>query len=295
MKWNEHPTLFKAYSELLELRTGTVKARAKLVYDEIIRSSGVKGQNLAMEVKAEAVWTANDRPYYDLYPGIAGAFTKVDLSKVRGDQIKLPLPQLLIRLPVGHELKHSEKAPAIRSILVSEVTMHGLEIPGWMVSTNDGSMEHFKGFSVPLHTVTGFGFIPGQSVSDVLEISRNRGRTDGDVDNAEVDLAVKVLVTLCLLRSNPDLIDPLPLEADRAKWEDTHDPKLLEKAARRGKRGWAIGKHIEVAPGFRCPHFAIRWMGTKGNYTPVLRPVKGCLVRKKAVTEVPTDWLGPAV
>jgi hypothetical protein len=36
----------------------------------------------------------------------------------------------------------------------------------------------------------------------------------------------------------------------------------VDKAHRRGKVGWNVGRHIEVAPHYRRPHMALVWTGT---------------------------------
>jgi hypothetical protein len=156
-----------------------------------------------------------------------------------------------------------------------------------LLAINDGTTESINGVEVPIHTVRGMIIRDDVSVEELLSRGRDLGET---VDEDAVANAVRLVVAICLLKDNPDLIEPEPLEADRAKWEATHDPNLLEKAARRGNRRWSVGKHIDVAPGFRCPHFAIRWCG-KGGTDPQLRPIKGCLVRRKQIEDVPTGYL----
>jgi len=251
------------------------------------------GDNTAVHVLSEAMWNKDNRPYYDLYPSVAEAFTKVDLSKIRSEHVKLPMKRLMVRFQVGHELFGK-----VRSFLVSEADAKVNRNKGILVAINDGSMMDVNGVSVNIHTVNCVVLQEGLTISDQLERAK-RAYVPGDtitIDQDMIEQVYKVLITLCLLRDNPDLIEPEPLEADRAKYDATYgspeeQARLLEKAARRGKKAWAVGKHIEVAPGFRCPHFAIRWMG-KGILEPVLRPIKGCLVKRRQVEEVPTDWLG---
>ena len=74
-------------------------------------------------------------------------------------------------------------------------------------------------------------------------------------------------------------------------FDETGDPKYVEKAHRRGKIGWKIGDRIEVDPHFRRPHFAIRWC-EEGRRVPRLRPIKGCIVHRHKATTVPTGLMG---
>jgi hypothetical protein len=242
--------------------------------------SGYKMKNTWVQVASEAKWMEEKRPYYNIWPSVIKPFTKVDLGKVKGSDIFLPLPRLLIRLPVGYELEGA------KSIFVTEARGGDGAERAFLVAINHG--EKMK--EMPVHTINSFTCKEGCTVADRLLYGRENPYCDDELNEKMVDECVKLVVAICLLANNPDLIEQSPLEADRHKWEATHDIKLIEKAERRGKREWNVGNHIEVAPGYRNSHFAIRWTG-RGATKPVLTPIKGCLVRRKAIEEVPTGWL----
>lgn len=285
MSWHDHPLYWKSVAKIKGLPYKDKPAECVKYLIEILGRDPAS-LNLASQIYNEHQWTLADRPYYDLYPSVAEAFTKVNLDKITCQQVKLPLPQLMIRFKVGHELQASPKTK-IRSILAAEAPgVCGNR--GLLVMINDGSLYE----NIVVHTINAVTLKKDTSIADHLRYGRENPYCDDDIDNEAVDNAYRLLMTLCLLKDNPDLIEAEPLEADKKRWEETHDPKLIAKAIKRGKRAWAIGKNIEVAPGFRTPHFAIRWMG-KGTYEPVLRPIKGCLINRQKVEEVPTDWLGP--
>lgn len=284
--WNDHAPLWKAIAKLKGMR-GTVNEVMPHLRS-FSKNDGV-AKNLTAQLEIERSWTNNDRPYYDLYPSVAEAFTRVNIDKLKCGSVRLPMPQLLIRFQVGKELQAS-KERKIKSILVGEVVV-GDKV-SWLTAVNDGSSEQIKNIDIPVHTVNGVNLEPEKTILEKLTYGRNNPYCDDHIDKDEVDNAFRIVCAICLLKDNQDLIEPLPLDSDRAKWEETHDIKLIEKAARRGKKGWAVGKHVEVAPGFRVPHFAIRWCG-KGGYDPQLRPIKGCFVHRKVIEEVPTDYLGP--
>lgn len=70
--------------------------------------------------------------------------------------------------------------------------------------------------------------------------------------------------------------------------------KPLQYFQKVGKVGWNIGKNIEkeareVGAHYRRPHLAIRWCG-KGGETPVLKRIKGAIVNKQKLTEIPTGY-----
>ena len=104
---------------------------------------------------------------------------------------------------------------------------------------------------------------------------------------------VRMVCTVCLLADNPDLITPDVLARDRAAFDRTRDQKYIDRAVRIGKRGWLVGAKTEVDPHFRRPHFAFRWTG-KGRVELDLVPVKGCIVKRQKVTDVPTGFLDVA-
>lgn len=317
MAWHDHPLLWKATAKALDLK-GKPEQAIPLICESIARP-GRFGGNVALQLntladlRSELHWIEADRPYYDLYPSVAEAFTKVNLAGLKCEQVSLPLPNLLIRLKIGHELKAGRSR--IRSIFVSQTKgvipfirrEEGLFGPtgpeahtevgmGLMVRFDDGSIKMEAHQRFPIHTLSCVTFKEGHSIEDRLTSGRLNPyiADDKSIDYDAIETAFRIVCAICLLKDNPDLIEPMPLDADKAKWEETHDWKLIEKAERRGKRGWAVGRHIEVAPGFRRPHFAIRWCG-KGRTDPRLRPIKGCLVRRRVIEEVPTGYLDEVI
>lgn len=280
MRWHEYRPLWKRIADQLWLDHDyrrVVPAAVNVLMRDMPGGNKVAVTNTCAHLEGEALWTADDRPYYDLYPSVAEAFTKVDLTRIRCEHIKLPLPILLIRMPVGQELELSPRVK-LTTALVAEQHLHGRRGMCVAATLPDGD-----------HAVTGLRLVDGTSIQEHLD---KGSKVEGSYDMEAAQMLFRVVATLCLLKDNADLIEPQPLEADREKWEASHNPALIEKARRRGKRGWSVGAKIETAPGFRRPHFAIRWCG-KGHADPQLRPIKGCLVHRKQIEEVPTDWLGP--
>lgn len=288
MQWNEYPYCWKAYTRLLGV-TGKSDAVVKALTNILRRGikNTVAATNTSCQLACEVRWTKASRPYYNVYPTIPEAFTKIDLAAVNGKHIKLPLSDLLLRFQVGHEFAASEKTK-VRTILVSQTTAR-TGGQGLLLAIDDGSTIGEAGVIMPIPIVRGMVLLDDLSVEELLERGR-KNRESETVDEPAVDNVMRLVVALCLLKSNPDLIEPEPLTADRERWEQSHDPALIVKAEKKGHRCWSIGKRIEVTPGFRRPHFAIRWCG-KGGIDPQLRPIKGCLVNRRAVEEVPTGYL----
>lgn len=299
MKWHDYHVTWKPLAERMGIKGGADGAIQQVV-KKIMRRSGknAAAPNSCIHLIGEHDWIKDGRPYYDLYPTIVPAFTKVDLTGIKCEFVKLPVPRLLIRLAEGSD-------PKIKTILVVQrndpihmVGSHQAGGPAILIAIQDGTIFREKDKLIDgmmIHTINAVRLIPGQTIIERLKYGWTHPYADDtDVDSEMVERAFQIAITICLLGDNPDLIEPLPLEADFAKYENADVEtrlKLLDKARRRGKTAWAVGRCIEVAPGFRSPHFAIRWMGHGWPKTPVVRPVKGCIVRRSKLTEIPTGYL----
>lgn len=292
MHWYDYRSMIKALCNGMH---------HKVTREDIIAIARREKHNLASDaimILLEALWQQDKQPYYQLYPSVAEAFLKVDLDRIQCSDIHLPLPTLLVRT-TGLDITAEE---TLRSMLIAEIpaAKDSRRKIGIIADVGESATSP-QGITTPTHGIGLFSMHDDCTMEGLLARARDGLSTDNGLADAgpplteEVQEAIRncmrLVCTLCLLKDNPDLIEPLPLEADKAKWEATHDPKYLEKARRRGKHGWAIGRHVEVAPGFRRPHFAIRWMG-KGRVDPQLRPIKGCLVHRRKVVTVPTGYLG---
>jgi hypothetical protein len=100
---------------------------------------------------------------------------------------------------------------------------------------------------------------------------------------------LKLCCTLCLLDDDPSVISPDVLADDRAKYEATGDQKYLEKAHRRGKVGWDVGRYIERIPHYRRPHMTLVWTGP-GRKIPKIVLRKGSIVHRNIVEKIPTGF-----
>ncbi|MHB0960531.1 MAG: hypothetical protein ACYC0X_30985 [Pirellulaceae bacterium] len=56
---------------------------------------------------------------------------------------------------------------------------------------------------------------------------------------------VRLCATLCLLADDPEIIEADVLNKDRQKYLASRDDKFVEKAHRRGKVGWLVGRVVE--------------------------------------------------
>jgi len=131
------------------------------------------------------------------------------------------------------------------------------------------------------------------------KLSRFR-MTEGDIelslhpdDTKELELiATKLAVGVILLGNDPDFAEPEVLANHRQKYEESKNPKYIEKARKRGIRGWRLGERFESCPHYRRPHLGLRWTG-KGRGVPRIVPIKGSIVHRKTMERVPTGYILP--
>ena len=146
---------------------------------------------------------------------------------------------------------------------------------------------------VPVYTYRNFPRKPGLTVQQSLaSLGRNVFADVGiQVPNSLVDDCVRLCCSLCLLENDPSIISPDVLADDRAKYEASGDQKYVEKAHRRGKVGWDVGRSIEVIPHYRRPHMALVWTG-HGRVMPKIVPRRGSVVHREAVEKLPSGFGG---
>lgn len=256
-------------------------------------------QTLYMELLAEQDWIDNGRPYYNIWPGMLDPLLGVAVDKIDPKYLPLPLSTLVLRFPATYA--------DIRTVMIHttvvEDTITGEKpetVPGWSLFI---STEPVTDKCYPILTYSKRLDTPLPTYEDFLELdrrSRERARAKGCSDpydistDASRDLIYKALTiaaAIALLRHNPDIIVPKPLSKDEARYEQTGDATLIEKAKRKGCFQFDVGKNIIVQPGVRRPHFSIRHMGRVPNLIPTLRPIKGCIVQRKLATSVPTGFM----
>lgn len=257
---------------------------------------------------AEADWAEERMPYYNLWPGIIPALTKLRLE-VETQFFKLPLAPILVRFPVsGHPLtwSYEGKEWSIQTMLVCENLLrpdpkvakrHGLNPNEWQPALSfwldineviDPSMPHIcrRMYKHLLKT-------PGWSIERCFkEIPPHDSSSEGVLYPDEVvQNCARIACALCLMAADPELAVPDVLSKDKAKFAATGDPSLIDKAHRRGKVGWDIGINVEVSPHLRsaCPA-ALYWVG-EGRKIPKIRFRKGCIVHRRRLSEVPTGFL----
>jgi len=252
--------------------------------------------------KNERDWERLRRPYYNVWPAIVPMLTRLDLD-LDSSLIQIPLPTLCIRFPkdVGkNPLKFDWKGAMvpIRCILLGYINGETgisllIDIGETMAGLPDNCSQNKMPMGVPICSYRNFPRKPGLTVEESLAGLKMDCFAEIGIVIPE-DLmtdCVRLCCTLCLMENNPEIISPDVLADDRAKFEQTGDQKYIDKAHRRGKVGWDVGRHVEVMPHYRRPHMTLVWTG-RGRAMPKIVPRRGSVVHREVVEKVPMGWEG---
>ena len=91
---------------------------------------------------------------------------------------------------------------------------------------------------------------------------------------------------------HPRLISPEGLSDDLMKWQESLDPKFVEKAKQNSKFGWVVGRELEVIPRSRRPHCAYLWVGIGAIDPPSSECGRGASCVREVVTTIPAGYGG---
>ena len=249
----------------------------------------VRSAQFLAQMLNERGWEKARRPYYNLWPSIVPMLTRLDLD-LDSWLIQLPLPALCIRFPkdpAKNLLKFEWKGEevSVRCILMGDMNQ------GEGISVLIDVGELMGEIGVPVYSYRNFPRKPGLTVEQSLaSLGRNQFADIGiQVPDSLVMDCVRLCCSLCLLENDSSIISPDVLADDRAKFEASGDHRYIDKAHRRGKIGWDVGRHIEVIPHYRRPHMALVWTG-RGRVVPKIVPRRGSVVHREVVEKVPMGF-----
>ncbi len=260
-------------------------------YREVfVDAARIQSGQLLGQGKNERDWERLRRPYYNVWPAIVPMLTRLDLD-LDSSLIQPPLPTLCIRFPkddAKNPLKFDWKGTTvpIRSILMGYyIAETGLSLLIDIGETTQGN--------VPICTYRNFPRKSGLTVEQSLAgLKMDCFAEIGIVIPEDLMMdCVRLCCTLCLIENNPEIISADVLADDRAKYEASGDQKFVDKAHRRGKVGWDVGRHVEVMPHYRRPHMTLVWTG-RGRAMPKIVPRRGSVVHREVVEKVPMGWEG---
>ena len=240
----------------------------------------------------EREWERARRPYYSVWPSIVPMLTRLNLD-FDSSLIRIPLPALCVRFPKERtplSFPWRGKETPIRCMLMGELN----EGRGLSILIDVGEvMGDGKDFGAPVYTYRNFRRESGLTVeAAILELGPNTMTDLGvQIPDPMVMDCIRLCCSLCLLESDPSIISPDVLSKDRDRFEKTGDEKYVDKAHRRGKVGWDVGRHIEVMPHYRRPHMTLVWTG-RGRSVPKIVPRRGSIVHRGKVENVPSGFGG---
>jgi hypothetical protein len=244
----------------------------------------------AMETRCEYYWIRTGKPYYRLYPGVIKPFIRLDADKVDTGLLKIPTDNtLMIQMPVGGVVVNGIE---LRNIVLCKVNINDRQTNGMYMMIEyaaEGTEPHEndKLFTASMSTPFRHGLMLGALLNEPSKTVEGGVSIPKELMKA----AVKIIAVCLMLENDPQIIQPDVLSDDLAKFKQTLDPKYVEKAKRRGKFGWVIGRDIEISPHVRAASpFALYWTG-KGRTIPIIRYRKGCIVHRELVEKVPTGFV----
>lgn len=240
-----------------------------------------KGSDKAIELSqeiyffaAERTWLADGMPYYNVWPKVVEPLSRIDLSSVMGGSFHQPLEALCIRFAKGYEMPGFDDNHPLQYAIFHRGVPSRSDIPEVAMNLysdcheSNGVMEFFHDRSVEDSVVRG----------QALPCSLHK--------------LLRLYVSVCLIAAGKDeqIITPDVLSKDRSRFDESRDTAIVERAVRRGKIGWDIGREIHCSPHWRRPHAALYHVG-KGRTEHRIVFRKGALVKRDDITKVPTGYL----
>jgi len=231
----------------------------------------------------EYTWLKMGRPYYNLWPSVVEPFGRLNTDGLKTSDLYSEFLSIAVRFP-DNETSIKCDEMRIKSLLIGCFNSQSLKKALFFTaygSRLDGSSSY--------GSMNGYLSLESDNFNEYITKSVETVHDDTEFYGSTL---MRILLSVILLSKHPDekLVTPDVLTDDRAKWLDTKDEKYVEKARRRGKNGWDIGRDIEFAPHWRRPHAALYHTG-KGRSIPKIVFRNGALVKREKMLEVPTGFL----
>jgi hypothetical protein len=225
-------------------------------------------------------WELSGRPYFNVYPIAVDALARTRLE-LTGTQACGSLIDRHGGLAVCFSVGNEPTVPGYR--------LDGLQI----VRVTGGTAAKPSEQLIVLAQVDG---VEGQKIATYhVSLSERLDTESLAGSNEEPDtlyrLVLRLAVGVLILAQDKQAYEPILLAKDRKRnlTGAQHEVAVARAIRIYGMRGCTIGHDWIASPHVRRPHFAIRWTGT-GRTTPRLVPVKGCIVRRSELLEVPTGY-----
>lgn len=279
----------------LEFYLKTGREAASIAGDNMVHLEATINETIA-----ETMFYRRDRPYYRIWPCILEAVPKTKLDI--GCEVIVPRKHEVLSL----ELPYNNSSNGVTSVLVSIMPKSVRAALGPRFSSEGmiGYLTILCQFENKREETFLFesALKPGVTVEEQFSELPKYG-TENMSDNAIKESLRLVVLVLGLMQTGSDYLTPDLIEKHR-QWIGTdRESEYHEKAKKRGKNGWDVGRELqeqfdraETSPHFRAPHFATVWTG-KDRKIPkfVFRTGEGggpIVVNRKKMIEVPTGYYG---
>ena len=247
-------------------------------------------ENQLRQATCEEGWVEMDRPFYNVWPVAVSLAKSVSLN-LPFSSVTFLFEFLLLRFAVGQE-PHSVGCVMMRW----EKT--------WGLFTLDCHCTNkWEGDAILLQ----HDYQPEECVEDWLtEVLRSgmehkfcehmdNPRFLSEPEFAEISsLMIRLSVFISLLAKGDDLITPVVLSKDQARYDATDDPDarqwLEQRAIKRVGRGFNVCKRLEIERSksvhWRNPHLALFWTGP-GRTQPIIKLRSGAVIDASAWLKYP--------
>jgi len=269
----------------------------EVFYDAMIRRMNSENapNSEINQLILEEIWYQQARPYYSVYPGVIKGFLNLRLD-IPISQLVFPELAFSVRFAKGREPfafeYQGEMYPARAMLTAKMPEPAGCEKIMIYIDIGE-SIRHPDGEDSSVYTYVAMPVLEGMTIEEAINALPHDPTTYvGPVLPEEYRKnLVKVVAAICLLGDDVDLKEFDVLNKDLDKYQQSHDLKYIEKAKRRGKNGWIIGRRCEDEknPSYVNPHFQHYHTG-KGRTQIVLKHKKGFFVKRDKLKEVPTGY-----
>lgn len=275
MRFYEHPTYYalaKRNGQSVDCFYKYYRLHLKQDYEE----------ELKLQLSGELAWYSVCRPYYKIYPCVFPLIEKLMERDIDSSVFELPkdIPVSLIQTDGKHDLW----LPPLASVCLrfpEGSEFFGLKtcilVSGIADAPDDGFWLNTQ--HQPMNGEHQFHYSGSRRCPIDYELINKY---------PELRATLAAFVAMKLLHNDIDFCEREILSKDQMKGKPVTDI-LVNKAKRRGVVGWSLGKRMETIPHSRRPHLGVRWTG-KGKTIPKLVPIKGCIVKRKKLTEVPQGY-----
>lgn len=289
MKFHDYKTIW----ELSDRSTRRNMSRDELY--QAIYHDAERRVNVGI-VMAESSWYRSVRPYYKLWPSIIPALLRIPLD-IDSQLVVFPEKAICLRMPctfngmygmtacLASVEKHRNDDLEPRELSFLSLTIQR-DVPGV------GFQASYIGWKIEAGCT-----VENAIRNSILSSSGAYGKAGvirDDIRQLQMS-AIRLVVAVALLASDPEIITPDILAADRGKYQAVKadinaTEKLVERAKKRGKVGWCVGEKYETIPHYRRPHPALYHVG-KGRHDQRIVFRSGAVVHRQKLTAVPTGYI----